>query len=87
MMALQRRALEGAGAVGATRPPARRTAVRIGPAGRGRRKVQGQGRGRVGAAAAAARYRPAQQLLLCDARPTLHPSHAQYAVQSGCCVA
>ena len=47
MMALRRPALLGAGMVAATRRPARRTAVRVGPAGRGRRVCVG---GRVGVA-------------------------------------
>ena len=47
MMALRRPALLGAGRVAATRRPARRTAVRVGPAGRWRRGVCG---GRVGGA-------------------------------------
>jgi len=53
MMALLRPALEGAGALAATRPPARRTAVRPVRTGRGRRGALGEGRVRAGAAAAA----------------------------------
>eukprot|EP01043_Picozoa_sp_COSAG02_P012798 COSAG02_NODE_502_length_21039_cov_62.499045_7_plen_41_part_00 len=38
MMTLRRRALEGAGALAATRPPARRMAVRADRTARGRKK-------------------------------------------------
>ena len=45
MMTLRRPALLGAGMVAATRRQARRTAVRVGPAGRGRRVCVGAGQG------------------------------------------
>ena len=58
MMTLRRPTLLGAGRVAAPRRPARRTAVRVVPAGRGRRDVcGGRVRGHVGAAAAAVHRR------------------------------
>ena len=58
MMALRCPTLLGAGRVAAPRRPARRTAVRVVPAGRGRRDVcGGRVRGHVGAAAAAVHRR------------------------------
>ena len=52
-------ALEGAGEVAATRPPARRMAVRADRTARGRRGAECKGRARAGAAAAACRRAPA----------------------------
>jgi hypothetical protein len=62
MMALRRLALEGAGALAATRPPARRTPV-CRPDGTRAQGAGGEGRARAGAVATAWRRRDTGQLL------------------------